>query len=128
MKNFVTNHEQIVDEDEEQVHFTLFAEGDFFMYKEASYDEKWQKAMAKEIEFIGKNETWELTNLSLGHEAIDLKWIYGTKLKLDDSMEKYKARVVAKGFKQKGVDYNEVFAQAEGIIDVSRLQTYTFAQ
>lgn len=60
MKDFVTNHKQIIDKDEKQVHFALFVKVDPIIYEEASHDKRWQKAMAKKIESIKKNETWEL--------------------------------------------------------------------
>ena len=74
--------------------------------------------MASEIDVIEKNKTWQLVELSSGHKAIGLKWVY--KLKCDSSGEviKHKARLVAKGYVQKqGIDYEEVFAP------VTRLET-----
>ena len=39
------------------------------------------------------------------------RWIYEVKHAADKSVEKYKARFVAKGFSQKeGIDYEETFA------------------
>ena len=39
------------------------------------------------------------------------KWLYKIKHVVDGSMEKYKARFVARGFSQKeGIDYNVIFA------------------
>ena len=42
---------------------------------------------------------------------VTLKWIYKIKHTTDGSIEKYKARFVARGFSQKeGIDYEEKFA------------------
>jgi hypothetical protein len=67
--------------------------------------------MDSEIESIEKNNTWELTTLPKGSKAIGVKWIYKTKFNEMGKIEKYKRRLVAKGYTQKyGIDYNEVFA------------------
>ena len=71
----------------------------------------WLMAMQEELDAIGRNQTWELVELSAGRKAIGSKWVY--KIKHDESGTPimYKARLVAQSFSQKyGVDYNEVFA------------------
>ena len=43
--------------------------------------------------------------------VVGSRWIYKIKYVADDSVEKYKARFVAKGYAQKeGIDYEETFA------------------
>ncbi|GJT49452.1 ribonuclease H-like domain-containing protein [Tanacetum coccineum] len=54
---------------------------------------------------------WTLTELPINRKAIGSKWVYKIKYKSDGEVERYKARVVAKGFGQKkGVDYEEIFS------------------
>jgi len=47
------------------------------------------------------------------------KWIYSTKFKPDGSIDKYKAKLVAKGYaKKKGIDYEEMFAPIAQLITI----------
>lgn len=58
-----------------------------------------------------KNETWELTELPENKVPLGSKWLYKTKLNADGSIDKYKARLVAKDYSQKeGIDYEDTFA------------------
>ncbi|CAL2276373.1 unnamed protein product [Prunus armeniaca] len=80
-------------------------------FDEAATDEAWRKAMENEISMIEKNQTWELVNRPFDKPVIGVKWVYKTKLNLDGSIQKNKAKLVAKGYAQKpGIDYNETFA------------------
>lgn len=72
--------------------------------------------MDQEIDAIERNQTWELVEVPKGKKPIEVKWVYKTKLNVQGEVEKYKARFVVKGYKQKyGVDYKEVFAPAASL-------------
>ena len=80
-------------------------------YSEAAGEAVWQKAMKDELEMIEKNDTWELVDRPSEKPVIGVKWVFKTKLNLDGTINKYKARLVVKGYAQKsGIDYNETFA------------------
>ncbi|PNX87561.1 copia-type polyprotein, partial [Trifolium pratense] len=80
-------------------------------YAEAEKQDVWRTAMDQEMESIINNNTWELTTLPEGSNAIGVKWIFKTKYNERGEIEKHKARLVAKGYTQKhGIDYNDVFA------------------
>ncbi|KAL0287793.1 UNVERIFIED_CONTAM: Retrovirus-related Pol polyprotein from transposon TNT 1-94 [Sesamum angustifolium] len=97
--------------DDPVVHFALFSDCDPVAFEEAVKKPKWREAMNNEIAVIERNNTWELTKLPKGQKAIDVKWVYKTKLNEKGELDKYKARLVAKGYKQEfDVDYKEVFA------------------
>ncbi|RVW41479.1 Retrovirus-related Pol polyprotein from transposon RE1 [Vitis vinifera] len=101
-----------IDQSEDPLtHFALFSYCDPTTFESAVKESKWRKAMDVEIVAIKRNDTWELSELPKGHKTIGVKWVYKTKLKENGEVDKYMARLVAKGYKQEfGVDYKEVFA------------------
>ncbi|KAH9689185.1 hypothetical protein KPL70_015411 [Citrus sinensis] len=71
----------------------------------------WMTVMQEEIEALHKNKTWELVPLPRGRKAIGNKWVYKIKRDGNDQVERYRARLVVKGYAQKeGIDFNEIFS------------------
>ncbi|KAH9782977.1 hypothetical protein KPL71_009140 [Citrus sinensis] len=69
------------------------------------------EAPEEEIEALHKNKTWELVSLPRGRKAIGNKWVYKIKRDSNDQVERYRARLVVKGYAQKeGIDFNEIFS------------------
>ena len=67
--------------------------------------------MDDEINSFEKNDTWEMCNVPKGHKAIGVKWVFETKLNKIGAVDKYKARLVVKGYKQQyRVDCTEIFS------------------
>ncbi|GJX17444.1 zinc finger, CCHC-type containing protein, partial [Tanacetum coccineum] len=71
----------------------------------------WKEAINDEMDSIMGNNTWVLADLPPGCKPLGCKWIFKRKLKLDGTVEKFKARLVIHGFKQKlGIDYFDTYA------------------
>lgn len=87
-------------------------------YGEAREVKEWIRACKEEIQSIEKNNTWVLVDLPPGATPIGLKWIFKIKRNADGTINKYKARLVAKSYVQQyGIDFEEVFAP------VARIET-----
>ena len=72
---------------------------------------EWKQAMISEFEALQRNNTWSLVPLPKGRIPIGCRWIYRVKENPDGSVEKYKTRLVVKGFHQQvGFDFNETFS------------------
>ena len=74
-------------------------------------DPSWLSAMQSEYAALIKNATWSLVDLLPSRTAIGCKWVFREKENHDDSVNKYKARLVATGFHpQLDFDYKETFS------------------
>ena len=74
------------------------------------------------MESLISNRTWKLVNLPLGCKTIGCKWVLRKKLKPDGSIDKFKARLVAKAFKQKiDLDFFDTFSPVTRITSIRLL-------
>jgi hypothetical protein len=58
----------------------------------------WKKAMDEEIEALDNNEAWDLVELLIGRNPIGNKWVFKKELNAEGKVEKYKDRLVEKGY------------------------------
>ena len=60
----------------------------------------WKKAMDEEMDSFDKNEAWNLVQLLAGRNDVGRKWLFKKKLNAEGKVDKYKSRLVAKGYSQ----------------------------
>ncbi|KAL0447375.1 UNVERIFIED_CONTAM: Retrovirus-related Pol polyprotein from transposon RE2 [Sesamum latifolium] len=71
----------------------------------------WKEAINDEMDSIMGNNTWVLADLPPGCKPLGCKWIFKKKMKVDGTIEKFKARLVIQGFRQRpGIDYFDTYA------------------
>ena len=89
----------------------LSADGVPDIVSEAMNNPKWIQAIEEEMKALQKNDAWALVPLPEGKKTVGCRWVFSIKHKADGSVEKYRARLVAKGYTQTyGVDYQENFS------------------
>ena len=72
---------------------------------------RWREACNTEISTLIANGTWELVELPQDAKVVQSGWVFKVKLNPDNTVERYRSRLVAKGYLQHpGYDYTEVFA------------------
>ena len=101
----------LVEEDGREILAMFITSPDPDCFEEAEQQEVWRSVMEKEIASIEENNTWELVDMSEGVKVIGVKWVFKPKLNENGEVDKFKARLVVKGYHQKeGIHFHEVFA------------------
>ncbi|GJX56434.1 zinc finger, CCHC-type containing protein [Tanacetum coccineum] len=86
----------------------------------------WKEAINDEMDSIIGNNTWVLADLPPSCKPLGCKWIFKRKLKVDGTVEKFKARLVIQGFKQKsGIYYFDTYAPVARISTIRLLIAMT---
>ena len=84
-------------------------------YEEAINDPIWGKlwleAIQAELTALIANGTWDVVVPPKNANIVTSKWVFKAKMHVDGTLEKLKARLVARGFSQMyGIDYTDTFA------------------
>lgn len=97
--------------------------------------ENWKEAIRNELEAHTKNGTWSTVERPSKGVALSTKWVFSLKTDVSGNIERFKARLVARGFEQRlGIDYFGTYApvaQIESvrtIIAISALKQWDLVQ
>ncbi|KAE8698982.1 ABC transporter G family member 7 [Hibiscus syriacus] len=74
-------------------------------------DDDWRMAVMAEYNTLISNNTLDIVELPPGRKAIGCKWLFKVKKNVDGSVERLKARLIAKGYSQiPGYDFMDTFS------------------
>ena len=74
---------------------------------------KWIQAIEEELRALQKNDTWVLVPLPEGKKTVGCKWVFSFKHKANGTVERFKARLIAKGYTQTyDIDHLATFSPA----------------
>ena len=91
-------------------------------FKEAMASDVWKGAVNVELDAMELNRTWDIVTLPPGKNLVGCKWVFTIKFNADGTIERYKGRLVAKGYtQQEGVDFDETFSPVAKLNSVKLL-------
>ena len=76
------------------------------MFKEAVNFAKglmWKESINSEIDSIMNNHTWKIVDLLPCCKPLNSKWVSERTMKVDGSIDKYKGRLMIKGYRPKSL-------------------------
>nr|GEZ88882.1 retrovirus-related Pol polyprotein from transposon TNT 1-94 [Tanacetum cinerariifolium] len=85
--------------------------------KDALKDKRWVVALQEELNQFVANDVWELVPLPMSQSVIGTKWVIRIKLDENGIVSRNKARLVAQGYNQQGIYYDETY------VPVARLES-----
>ena len=73
--------------------------------------DKWLEACVAEVASLVENKVYEVVDRPGSHQVITSKWVFKKKRGMTGAVEKYKAKIVARGFMQEeGVDCGDTYS------------------
>jgi hypothetical protein len=83
---------------------------------------KWKMAINEELKALQSKETWTLVDHDPSHKVIGSKWVFALKRNEHGVVTRYKARLVALGYRQTyGVDYWETYSPVASMNSIRTL-------
>jgi hypothetical protein len=97
-------------------------------FEESIQKKEWADAITEKYQSIIKNDVWEIVTRPKSKDVVSSKWLFKIKHVANRSIEKYKARFVARGFSQKeGINYEERFWTQDSSVPVYDLIANVFS-
>lgn len=91
--------------------------------------EHWKQAIEAELNAHTTNGTWSIVKRPKGASVLSVKWIFTVKRDSSGNRERFKARLVARGFEQRpGVDYFQTFAPVARLDSIRTLLSISASQ
>ena len=100
------------------------------------HKDDWLSSMKEELTSMDSLNVWTLMSLPPGRRSLPCRWVFKTKRSAEGEIERFRSRLVLKGFLQKeGVDYNELYSPTAkfeairvilNIVAKERLAAYQF--
>lgn len=88
----------------------------------------WLKAKVKEMEMLSQLKTFAKvlrSSVPKDRRPISTRWVYDIKRLTTGAIERYKARLVCKGFMQRqGIDYSDKFAPTPDLVSIRMILVY----
>ncbi|MBW0465817.1 hypothetical protein O181_005532 [Austropuccinia psidii MF-1] len=83
----------------------------------SSHRHHWERACLAELDQIKRQNVWQAIDRKPGMNTIGHRWVFDKKINEDGNIEKFKARLVAWGNRQRpGVDCMETYAPTESLM------------
>ncbi|MBW0537021.1 hypothetical protein O181_076736 [Austropuccinia psidii MF-1] len=87
-----------------------------------AYQENWKAACQAELDQIATRDVWEVLPKLPGMKNIGHCWVFDLKRNLDGTVKKFKARLVARGDRQRpGIDCAEMYAPTASLMSLHLL-------
>ena len=91
-------------------------------FSQAIESQVWRNAMNIELQALESNDTWSICSLPISKQVVGCKWVYKVKFRADGTVDRYKARLVSKGFaQQEGIDYLDTLSPVAKLVTVKML-------
>ncbi|GJT90236.1 retrovirus-related pol polyprotein from transposon TNT 1-94 [Tanacetum coccineum] len=88
------------------------------LFTVANNSPEWRQAMKEEYDALIKNGTWSLVPCASNTNVVDDKWVYRLKQEKNGAITRYKARFVAKGFRQQPGPTRLVWRLSKALFDL----------